>query len=69
MVVEMIMMIMIIMMEMMMTIGMMMMNGSFSLLHHLFVPDGFPRVLRVSTESSAVVCGCVCVCVTVCVLL
>ena len=32
----MIMMIMIIMMEMMMTIGMMMMNGSFSLLHHLF---------------------------------
>ena len=24
-----------------------------------FVPDGFPRVLRVSTETRAVVCGCV----------
>ena len=27
----------------------------------VFVPDGFPRVLRVSTETRAVECGCVCV--------
>ena len=32
----------------------------YSFLQIFIVPDGFPRVLRVSTETCAVECGCVC---------